>query len=76
MESTISNTDLYILCLPTNFLSSENKFDTEILESTIKKLNKLNPKVPILIKSTVPVHFTDSMNKKFKRDNIIFHLNF
>ncbi len=76
LESTISNTDLYILCLPTNFLSSENKFDTEILESTIKKLNKLNPKVPILIKSTVPVHFTDSMNKKFKRDNIIFSPEF
>ncbi len=76
LESAISNTDLYILCLPTNFLSSKNKFDTQILESTIKKLNRLNPKVPILIKSTVPVHFTDSMNKKFKRDNIIFSPEF
>ncbi len=76
IESTILKTDLYILCLPTNFLSSENKFDTEILESTINKLNKLDPKVPILIKSTVPVHFTKSMNKKFKRDNIIFSPEF
>ena len=76
IELTISKTDLYILCLPTNFLSSENKFDTEVLESTINKLNKLDPKVPILIKSTVPVHFTNSMNKKFKRDNIIFSPEF
>jgi UDPglucose 6-dehydrogenase len=76
LNFAISNSDLYILCLPTNFSSSENKFDTGILESTIKKLNKLDPEVPILIKSTVPVHFTDTANKKFKRKDIIFSPEF
>ena len=76
LTSAISKTDLYILCLPTDFLVSKNEFDTKNLKSVISELTELDPKVPILIKSTVPMHFTDEMNKEFNRDDIVFSPEF
>ncbi len=76
LTSVISKSDLYILCLPTDFLVSRNEFDTKNIESVISELTELDPKVPILIKSTVPIHFTDEMNKEFKRDDIVFSPEF
>lgn len=76
LKTAISKTDLYILCLPTNFISSKNEFDTTVLESVIHDLTKLDPNVPILIKSTVPINFTDNMNAKFERNNILFSPEF
>ena len=70
------DTDLYILCLPTNYDPEKNYFNTSVLESTIKKILEEQKDAIILIKSTVPVGFTEDMQEKFKTKNIIFSPEF
>ena len=71
------DSDLTILCLPTNYDSKANFFDTSIIENVISELfqNKENNS-PILIKSTVPVGFTDNLNKSLKTNRIYFSPEF
>lgn len=76
LEKNIINSDLAILCLPTNYDEEKHNFDTSIIESVIKELAKLNYSQPILIKSTVPIGFTSNMRKKFKDLDIIFSPEF
>ena len=73
---TLKDCDLCILCLPTNYEDHKKGFDTSILEKEIKRIKNLNNKIPILIKSTVPVGFTDLQNKKFQSSNILFSPEF
>ncbi len=73
---TLKDCDLCILCLPTNYQDHKKGFDTSILEKEIKRIKNLNNKIPILIKSTVPVGFTDLQNKKFQSSNILFSPEF
>jgi len=72
LNNLLPNTDYCILSLPTNFDEDTGFFDTDLIESYIKKITKLNSKTIIIIKSTVPIGFTKSMSKKFKNKNIIF----
>ena len=69
-------TDLYILSLPTNYESKKNYFNTSILEAVIEDIHSSDSDTPILIKSTVPVGFTEEMKTKFKKNNIIFSPEF
>lgn len=72
LNNLLPDTDYCILSLPTNFDEDTGFFDTDLIESYIKKITKLNSKTIIIIKSTVPIGFTKSMSKKFKNENIIF----
>ncbi len=69
-------TDLFILALPTNYDEKTNFFDTSILEGVIKKLFKYKSNIPILIKSTIPVGFTEKLNSEYKTRNILFSPEF
>lgn len=67
-----SNTDLYILALPTDYDEVNKKFNTEAIDKTIKKIRSKNKNTPIIIKSTIPVGYTNSFNDK----NIVFSPEF
>ena len=69
-------TDLYILALPSNYDEKENYFDTRVIESVAKEIIKNDKNSKILIRSTVPVGFTEKLKKLLKTKNIIFSPEF
>ena len=70
------NSEYLIIAAPTNYDVKTGQFNTEIVENIIEESIKTNPKIIIVIKSTVPVGFTKSMKLKFKHDNIFFSPEF
>ena len=75
-HGSLDNFDIAILALPTNYNDKNNKFDTSTLEQVITKLYKENPNIPILIKSTIPIGFTDQIKKMHPNINIFFSPEF
>lgn len=71
-NSHLESTDLIILALPTDYNAESNSFDTSIIESVISDLNDLGTKAAIVIKSTVPIGFTDKMNEIFPNLSLAF----
>lgn len=65
-----------IISTPTNYDIEKNYFDTSSVEDTIEKIISLGNNTTIIIKSTVPVGFTESIKKKYNIDNIIFSPEF
>lgn len=72
----LSKFQLAILAVPTNFIESKNYFDTSILESLIADIHNKAPHVIIVIKSTIPLGFTEKINKEIKDDCVIFSPEF
>lgn len=66
------NSDLVIIATPTNYDVASGKFDTSSVEASITAVRKQNATVPIVIKSTIPIGFTDSMRQQF--DNQILFM--
>lgn len=68
--------ELVIIATPTNYDDEHHFFDTSAVEDAIENVLKVNPNVLMVIKSTVPVGYTDSVREKYGIDNIIFSPEF
>ena len=75
-EDDFKDADLAILALPTNYDEVEGFFDTSFIDDAIKMIKDIRKDLPILIKSTIPIGYTDGKNEEFACDNIIFSPEF
>lgn len=71
-ENGYKNAEFIVIAAPTNYDSQKNFFDTSAVEDVIEKVLKVNPTAIMVIKSTIPVGYTESVRKKFNTNNIIF----
>ena len=75
-ETAYKNAEFVIIAAPTNYDSQKNFFDCSAVESVIELVLKVNPDAMMIIKSTIPVGYTESIRAKYTTKNIIFSPEF
>jgi UDPglucose 6-dehydrogenase len=71
-DEFFENSDVALISTPTNYDENSNCFNTDSVEETIKNALSKNPNITIIIRSTVPVGFTDQMIERYQTNNIYF----